>query len=105
MLRVWVKLRSKYNENEDDLHQLNINSALWNNNNFKFKNKNLHFKEWIEAGMLKIRDILNARKEMIPCADLLNILPAAPQRIFEYNAVKTAFEQACKHNRLDLKQT
>ena len=38
---------------------------------------------------------------MIPFADLLNILPAAPRRIFEYNAVKTAFEQASKHNRLD----
>ena len=82
VLRAWLKLRSKYNENEDDLHQLNINSALWNNNNFQFKNKNLHFNKWIEAGMYKIRDILNERKEMIPFADLLNILPAATQLIF-----------------------
>ena len=98
----WLKLWSKYNKNEDDLHQLKINSALWNTNNFQIKPKNLHFKERIEAGIHKIRDILNERKEMILFAELLNILPAAPQRIFEYNVVKTTFEQACKHKRTDL---
>ena len=33
---------------------------------------------------------------------MLKIVPAAPQRIFEYNAVKTAFEQVYKHDRIDL---
>ena len=71
----WLKLWSKYNKNEDDLHQLKINSALWNTNNFQIKPKNLHFKERIEAGIHKIRDILNERKEMIPFAELLNYQP------------------------------
>ena len=41
-------------------------------------------------------------REIISFAELLNTLPAAPQRIFEYNAVKTALEQARKHKRIDL---
>ena len=102
VLHAWLKLRSKSNKNEDDLHQLNMTFALWNDNNFQFKNKNLLFKEWIEAGIHKIRGKLNERKKIMPFADLLNILPAAPQRTFEYNAFKTAFEQACKRNRIDL---
>ncbi|WP_293688688.1 reverse transcriptase domain-containing protein, partial [Thiolapillus sp.] len=31
--------------------QLNLNSALWNNNNFQYKNRNLHLKEWMTAGI------------------------------------------------------
>ena len=45
--------------------------------------------------------MLNERNEMISFEQLENIMPTAPQRILEYNAVKTALEQASKHKRLD----
>ena len=38
---------------------------------------------------------------MISFEQLENIMPAAPQRILKFDAVKTALEQARKHNRVD----
>ena len=82
--------------------QLNLNSALWNNNNFQYKNRNLHLKEWMTAGIFKIKHIINEHKQMITLQDLENKIATSACRQFEYNAVKSAFENACSKGILDL---
>ena len=40
----WIKVRQAA---LGGTKQLNLNSALWNTNNFQYKNRNLYLKEWI----------------------------------------------------------
>ena len=79
-------------------YQTTINSVLWTISYLKTKIYVLN--NGLEPASIK-SDILSERNELISFEQLENILSVAPQRILEYNAVKTALEQARKHNRVD----
>ena len=54
------------------------------------------------AGSFKIKHIINEHKQMITLHDLENKIAASANRQFKYNAVKSAFENACTQGILDL---
>eukprot|EP00745_Piridium_sociabile_P027238 TRINITY_DN4391_c0_g1_i5.p1 TRINITY_DN4391_c0_g1~~TRINITY_DN4391_c0_g1_i5.p1 ORF type:complete len:187 (-),score=10.40 TRINITY_DN4391_c0_g1_i5:433-993(-) len=64
--------------------------------------KSLHMKDWIAKGVYTINDILNERREPVSLHQLETKVGKAPQRILEYNAVMTAFNQTQRQNRLHL---
>ena len=95
----WIKVRQAA---LGGTKQLNLNSALWNNSNFQYKNRNLYLKEWITARIFKIKYTINEHKQMITLHDLKSKIATSASRQFEYNAVKSAFENACAKGILDL---
>ena len=54
------------------------------------------------AGIFRIKHIINEHKQMITLHDLENKIATSASRQFEYNAVKSAFENACAKGILDL---
>ena len=53
------------------------------------------------AGIFKIKHIINEHKQMITLQDLDNKIATSASRHFEYNAAKSAFENACPQGILD----
>ena len=59
-------------------------------------------KDWVTNGMYKIKDILPNEDQMIPFSDLERKVGSSPSRLFEYNAVQTALNNAKQQNRFYL---
>ena len=99
MLDNWIKVRQAA---WGGTKQLNLNSALSNDSNFQYKSRNLHLKEWMTAGIFRIKHIINEHKQTITLHILENEIATSASRQFEYNAVKSVFEKVCTQGILDL---
>ena len=101
VLQFWLRLRRKYSDRSNHVYTY-LNSAIWNNSHFNYKHKNLHMKDWITNGIDKIKDILHKDDQMSPFSDLERKVRSSPSHLFEYNAVKTALNNAKQQNRFYL---
>ena len=101
VLTVWQELKEKLNKNDKYVY---LNSGIWNNNNIKYRNINLHIIDWIRKGITNIKDILDDRGNMIPLNEIEDKIGRKANRILEYNAVRTAIEQARQNNKLILRE-
>ena len=95
----WFRLRRKYSDRSNHVY---LNSAIWNNSHFQYKPKNLHMKDWIANGIYKRKDILHNDDQMILFSDLERKVGSSSSRLFEYNAAKTALNNAKQQNRFYL---
>lgn len=98
VLKTWLSLKMKNHEHTD--HNIYLDSPLWNNENFKYKNNILHLKDWATRGIHSIRDILNDNNEIRPFQKTVNIVGQTAGRLLEYKAIKTTLLQAIERNRL-----
>eukprot|EP00745_Piridium_sociabile_P015690 TRINITY_DN23432_c1_g1_i2.p1 TRINITY_DN23432_c1_g1~~TRINITY_DN23432_c1_g1_i2.p1 ORF type:complete len:180 (-),score=13.20 TRINITY_DN23432_c1_g1_i2:310-849(-) len=97
MLKTWLDQQIKNHEsNNRDIY---LDSPLWNNDNFKYRNNILYIKDWITHGVHQIGDILNNEGEIRTLQEITTIVGQTASRILEYNAVKTTLLQAIAHNR------
>ena len=99
VLENWLLLRIKENHN---IQQVTPSSSIWNNANFQYKKKNLHMKDWITAGIFKIRHIINENGEMLSIQEIRNMVGNSASRQLEYNAVCSTLEATRRHNQLNL---
>ena len=67
----------------------NLNICLWNNSRIKYKNNCLFFKNWSNANVNFIHNILN-NGEIISYDRLLEIIGDTPTLLFQYNVIRSA---------------
>ena len=60
---------------------------LWNNDDIKFKQNVLFFKEWINAGIYKLGHMFNDEGYLRSVNDIITIVGNSAARQFQYNAV------------------
>lgn len=101
VLAIWQELKEKLRVNTKYVY---LNSGLWNNNNIKYRNNNIHIDEWIRKGITNLKDILDDRGNVIPFNEIEDKIGRKANRILEYNAVRTAIEQVRQNNRLILRE-
>lgn len=65
------------------------NLCLWNNEHILYRNRCLFFKDWVEANICFVADIMN-NGEIISFERLRDRIGPKPTRMFEYNAICTA---------------
>ena len=93
VLETWLRIKEKDWASEG-IPDLNLNSSLWNNKDLQYKSQNLHMKDWIAAGIFRIKNIIDENHRFISLNSLEDKIGTSATRQFEYNAVKTAFENA-----------
>ena len=73
-----------------------LTSIIWGNKYFQFKGKCLYFKNWINAGIVYVKDLFNYEGCFLSESDLLSILPVKRNWISEYSIIKTVFSPLAK---------
>ena len=101
VLEVWQELKEKMKKNGKYVF---LNSCIWNNNNVKYRNTNLHFKDWMRKGINSLKDILDDSGKTIPFNEIEDKIGRKANLLLEYNVVRTAIEQARQNNRLVLRE-
>ena len=101
VLAAWQKLKETREKNYKYVY---LNSGIWNNNNIKYRNTNLHMSDWIRKGITNLKDILDDRGSMISFNEIEDKIGRKANRLLEYNAVRTAIEQLRQNNRLILRE-
>ena len=61
VLENWLNVKDLYRYDNGN-SQLNLNSMSYNNDELNYRNKNLHMKDWIAAGVYGIIHILHETK-------------------------------------------
>ena len=70
-----------------------LTSSIWGNKKFKFKNRCLFFRNWIESGIIFIKDLYDVNGDFIEEATLFNKLVNKTNWISEYTIVKKVTKQ------------
>ena len=89
----WRDVLMAWLENKEILmqHQNTNYFGLWNNKNVLYKKKCLFFKDWIDANICYIGDLIS-NGGFIPLEEIVKKMPYKPSRIFEYNAIRTGLQ-------------
>ena len=65
-----------------------LSSTIWGNELFKFKNKCLFFKHWIDSNIVYVRDLFNRNGNMHAYEYVLNKLTNTRNWLIEYSMIK-----------------
>ena len=72
-----------------------LSEIIWGNELFQFKNKCLYFKNWIESGLLYVKDLFSKDGTFIDEKDVLIRLKHKSNWISEFFTIKSVFSKLC----------
>lgn len=100
VLNDWLSFKKNQQLDADAL--LNLDSVIWNNELFQFKDENLNIQSWKNAGILRLHHILDNNLTLVDYDNIVQQLGHTPNRLFEFNAVLNALERARRRGKLDI---
>ena len=99
----WKQVLITWLDNMQNLKNNSIievnHSNLWNNTQIVFRNKPLFFKDWVNAGICFISDIITD-DQILSFEDLCQKVGRKATRQFEYNALHTSLRARTAHTLL-----
>ena len=80
-----------------------LTQPIWGNEYFKFRNKHLYYKSWIECGITFVKDLFDQNGHFISEDYILNVLKNTKNWIVEYLTIKNIIYKMVKKNKFDTK--
>ena len=96
VLITWLNNKRKLNLYTKQCNSY-TNFSLWNNDCICYRNRCLFFKDWVEANIYFVADIVKGG-EFISFERLCDRIGPKPTRLFEYNAICTALRSRAASN-------
>ena len=88
LIKCWYRCKGKKTT-------LGMCDIVWLNECIVYKRNVLYFDRWVKQGIVHINQIIDNRLKLIKhYNDICQIVGPSPHLIFEYNALKTALENA-----------
>ena len=99
LIKSWFDI--KHVSNDDDISS-NLDQVIWNNSVINIKNKTLFHKEWIESGIIYIRDLYDDNGVFHPLEHFMSIIKRKGAVLLQYCALRKALPRKWRDAKIDL---
>ena len=94
VLKCWLDNNQEMNLMKSTKTEIR-HQCLWNNGNIKYKGQSLFFRDWIDAGIHCVNDIME-NGNIKSLESICEVVGQKPTRMFEYGALHTAITVCIK---------